>query len=677
MFNLTEIIEHFNQTHQKQIRLTKTWGLVYLQPQSLSFLNKCRQLIKESVYYASPFITQHRALRAALAKTQDLPASQALPRLKTIVQQLKTDELIRQRLDWEEHLQTLFNTETFWKQRFSQVGNNAGAKYQLKRLYQDWKQHQPFQYYSSQGLLFLLDVVVKYHYHFTQAHQELERKQQAWLASQRLPEPIAESYRHFLESQLNYLKALQNQVIEALLRRLKMAEQQNQVTCDDVSYLLVEQSQPLNLSLSLTLPKHQRTLDATTFNQIHRAIEKYGNPHHKNQLYRLAWYQYGEFSAAKDITLITISARRLLVPTKLIHLMPKKVRKPAWLFRDNKARFAFLEKQQALLAQLVLPLDFTPLSPNSLSTLHLTLKPFILRYQLLQTSLQSLEKQPTISWWPWRQKQWKRAWYKWLMQHFRKNQEAIREILNHFFYSMQNHNNELSQVIHYQSLQDSLVSIQHLIEQGPHSCTRLTFLLKQLLADLHTQTKKMTRDSNHTLSLIQNFKHDISIALDTYVKYCQEQRRAIPEARMADIDYLCQLLNTTYDFLPLRKGVMQRYQTMQRPPLAKLITSFDGSVLRLNLRAVLDNPNYSLNQVINQKNSLSDSALKDKEGTVDRQATFSGISDTTNTVLLTLEQQLAQIQTHIQVLINNRDNASSSTKPHDSVQSPSRFFKRS
>lgn len=86
-----------------------------------------------------------------------------------------------------------------------------------------------------------------------------------------------------------------------------------------------------------------------------------------------------------------------------------------------------------------------------------------------------------MRWWQWRQKRWEKAWYKWLMQHFLKNQEAIREILNHFFYQIQNHNNELSQAIYYPPLQDSLVSIQHLIEQGPHACTRLIFLLKQLL----------------------------------------------------------------------------------------------------------------------------------------------------------------------------------------------------
>ncbi|BBB14785.1 hypothetical protein RVIR1_10440 [Candidatus Rickettsiella viridis] len=690
MFNLTETITHFNQVYQKRIKLNKTWGLVYLHPKSLDFLNQCCRLIQESVYHASPFVTQRRALRATLAKTQDQSTSEALAALKTIVQQLKTDELVRQRLDWEEHLQTLFNTEIFWQQGFNQLESNLRAKLQLKQIYQDWKKHRPFQYYSAQGLLFLLNVIVHYQYHFTQAHEELERKQQAWLPSQRLPAPIAASYCQFLERKLNHLKVLQQQVLEVLLLRLKIAEHRKQVTCDDVSYALVEQSQRL-LSLSITLPKHQRTLDAATFNQIHRAIVQYGSPHHKNQLYGLAWYQYAEFSAAKDITLITISVHRLLAPTKLIHLIPKKVRKPAWLFRSNKTRFAFLERQQALLAQLLLPLDFTPLLPNSFSTIHVTLQPFILRYQLLQESLQSLEQQPALRWWQWRQKRWEKAWQKWLMHHFQKNQEDLREVLNHFFIHLQNHKGWLSQATCRQPLQDSLTTIQHLIEQGPYAahCTRLAFLLKHLSTQLHAKAEEIARERHRAASLTQNFKQDVSIALEAYVKYYHDQGQTIPEARMADIDYLRKLLNTTHDLLLLREGVMQRYQTMQRPPLAKLMTSLDGSALRQGLRIVLEHPKYRIEQftlavaslpsssqkVLYQGNNLSDFALRSKESIVDRQATASSIPDINNMALLTLEQQFTQVQTQIQQLMNNTDRTNLPLQSPDIVKNHARFFK--
>jgi hypothetical protein len=690
MFNLTETIQYFNQAYQTRIKLNKTWGLMYLQPQSLAFLNQCPQLIQDSVYYASPFSTQHRALRATLAKTQDLPVSETLPLLKTIVQQLKTDEHIRQRLDWEDRLRTLLNEETFWQQRFNQIENNPRVKHRLRQIYQDWKQHQPFQYHSSRGLLFLLDVVVEYQYHFTQAHQELERKQQAWLSSQRLPWLIAESYRRFLERELNQLKVLQQQMLEVLLLRLKIAEQRKQVTWDDVSYSLIEQGQQLNLPLFITLPKHQRTLDVTTFNQIHRAIEKYGNAHHKQQLYRLAWYHYTQFNAAKDITLVMVSGHRLLVPTALLHLLPKKARKPGWLFRSNQARLAFLEKQQALLAQLTFPVGFIPLSSNSPSTLNLTLKSFILRYQLLHASLQSLEQQPAARWWWWRQKHWEKAWNKWLMQQFRKNQENLYKALNHF---LQNHEDGLSQAIHHQPLQDSLIAIQHLIEQGHGTdrCPRLTFLIKHFLRQLQAKTEESAREKQRAVSLMQNFKQDLSTALEAYINYCHKQGRVIPEARVADIGYLRQLLNTTHDFLPLREGVRQRYQTMQRPQLAKLITSLDGSVLRYNLQAVLENPNYRVEQfkhavtvsrppsqeVLDQKNNLSDSALKNKESTVDRHATFSSISVTTNTILFTLEQQLAQMQTQLQSLMNNTNNTNPFLKSPDTVKNPSRFFKSS
>ncbi|MES2142598.1 MAG: hypothetical protein V4471_06950 [Pseudomonadota bacterium] len=80
-------------------------------------------------------------------------------------------------------------------------------------------------------------------------------------ARNRLPNAIAKEYRLFLEDQLNYLKKLQDQVLETLLLRLKIAEQQNQVTCDDVSYFLVKESQRLGFPFTASLPHYQMAIE--------------------------------------------------------------------------------------------------------------------------------------------------------------------------------------------------------------------------------------------------------------------------------------------------------------------------------------------------------------------------------------------------------------------------------
>lgn len=70
MFNLIEAIVNYNQTNQIKIKPNKTWGLAYLQSEGLAVLNNCEQLTEKSVYHASHFVTDRKALRMALARAK-------------------------------------------------------------------------------------------------------------------------------------------------------------------------------------------------------------------------------------------------------------------------------------------------------------------------------------------------------------------------------------------------------------------------------------------------------------------------------------------------------------------------------------------------------------------------------------------------------------------------------
>ncbi len=153
MFNLNETITAFNRIYDTKIKPNKTWGLVYLQPQSLAFLNQNMQLIQESVYYASPFVTDRKALRA-FARTKEPSLSESLPTLQNITQQLKADQSILQRLSWEENLSERLNNKDFWEERFNQADTHPRIQGYLMQLQAQWNTHQPFQYHSSQGLFF-------------------------------------------------------------------------------------------------------------------------------------------------------------------------------------------------------------------------------------------------------------------------------------------------------------------------------------------------------------------------------------------------------------------------------------------------------------------------------------------------------------------------------------------
>lgn len=633
MFNLNETITAYNQIHQTKIKTNKTWGLVYLHSKSLAFLNQCMQLIQGSVYYSSPFVTDRKSLRAAFARIKEQPLSQSLPTLQSIVQQLKTDQSILRRLNWEENLSALLNNKDFWEERFNQVDTQPLTQRYLKHLQEQWSTHQSFQYHSSQGLLFLLDVVCEYKHHFTRAHKELQSKQAAWLPFSRLPEAIAKEYYLFLEDQLNYLKKLQAQVLETLLLRLKVAEQQNQVTCDDVSYFLAQESQRLGFPFAASLPQHQITLDISTFNKIHRAIEKYGNAKQKKQLYQLAWYEYAEFNS-EDITLISVSQHHLLAPKALLKFLPIK----------------FLETQQALLAQLALPLQFAKLPLKAVPIEHPALRSLTARYQLLQQSLESLKQQPAIRWWQWQQKRWKKSWRAWLIEQFHKNQASLSDCLTDFYQQVQSREDLLSQAAYREKIQRIIQPIHAFIDNDPpeHQNTLLTTILERLSALLQEKAEKNNKETHFSSdALPHSFRHDLLTALKDYIRHYHSQGQTIPEERYPDFNHLWNLLMSSSDIVELREGFMQCYRAMQ-PAFFKLIPALDSSFLRRSLKAVLENPKYSMEQLKLAAPPQAEQTTYQETHTPPASSSLGDSQASQNS-----PEEIKQLETRIQQLIKN------------------------
>ena len=598
MFNLNRAITRFNRTHLKKIKLNESWNLVYLQPKALAFLNNSWQLIQKSKFYASPFVTNTSLLDAALVRLKEQSNSKALlPSLQDIALKLTEDRQLAQRLDWEKRLADCLNNETIWEQGFMQAENNPWRKSRLVQAHQQWKIHQAFQCHSSQGLLFLLEVVVEYQYHFTQALKELEEKQTAWFSFRSIPGAIAEDYRQFLRAQSNKFKVLEEQVIAALLLRLKVAEQEKQVTNDDVSYFLVQHCQ-LDLSFSLTcLPKHRMLRDTVTFKNMQRAIEKYGNTQQKKQLYQLAWYQYAEFSRAENMTIIKLSAQRLLIPNILLRFIVKKQYKPPWWFVNNSAHLQFLEAQQALLAQLSLPQNLAKRHLTSLSMRDPDLRLLMTRYQLLQQAFESLAQQPT-SWWQWQQKKWKKTWRQWLNRQLLSNQNNLQDLLANFYQQVKNRQDLLRQTEYCQKIQDIIQASQRLLDNdsAEHYYPLLIGRLEDLSVLLRNNAEKKIQ-TNYCSASMLCFRRDLSAVLDNYVQRYQDQGLAIPKKRTADVDFIREQLHTTKDIVELRENLSHHYRVMWRPRIPKKIPFFDRSVLRRGLRRILENPDYSPEQL--------------------------------------------------------------------------------
>ena len=412
MFDLLQNIQTFNQNQQRNINPSKTWGLAYLQSPYLSLLNDTLKLTQDSVYHASPFISDRKARYHQFNEAKTLPLMQALPLLTNLVQQLKTDHLLLKRLDWETWLRKTLQPQ-HWQTYYAQCTNMDEIKW-LIQCEQYWKIHQSFQYHSNRGLLFLLDLIIYLQKHFLKAYQELQQKQRYWPYFLRLPDQIAESYQSFLESKLAYLNAMKNNLLNSMVLRLAIVEQRANINDMDVSYFLAEKNQQLGFSqATLALPSFKITTDINSFNQLSMAIEKHGDFKQKKLLYRLKWYQLEQLQPQGELTLITLVNHRFLIPKALLSTKKKWFR----TLITHRSAFHYLKHHQATLVQLALSNLGHSTAPAALLFAHSDFYELVQSYQLLQKTV-ALSEKKSLAWWKWQQNFWHKRGHAWFRKKF-------------------------------------------------------------------------------------------------------------------------------------------------------------------------------------------------------------------------------------------------------------------
>lgn len=469
MFNLNDTITRFNQIHRKKIKLNENWGLFYLQPEGLALLNNNTRVIRNSAGNYPAFTTNDKGQHKTSVETKSQSVQEKTPDNQSDIQKLNAIQVAFQRKNWEGRFLATLNDDQVWFNFEEQIkSKDESFKQHFRQMHQNWNIHKPFQYHSSKGLLYLLNMIIEYQYHFSQADQELQQKKQTWIPFARIPPFIAEEYESFLKKELKKFELFHKQVLDALLLRLKTVQQQGLVTCDDVSYTLALQSEWINF-INFILPEYRTVLDTNTFNDMQRAIEKHGDESHISQLYQLAWYQDKNVGNSHELTTVTMSGSRFLTPNALLVFMSKKNKKWFWFSWNNNVVLQFLEKQQALLAQLSLQ----PVHDRSILKPIYTVYPELLtlstQYQLLQRSRCSL-KQQHLYWWQWEKKFWKKVWQEWLGQQLDTKQTSLLNKLNETFKKAQECEFQLQNVKFRSQVQVILGTIQALINEGVSTC---------------------------------------------------------------------------------------------------------------------------------------------------------------------------------------------------------------
>jgi hypothetical protein len=100
--------------------------------------------------------------------------------------------------------------------------------------------------------------------------------------------------------------------------------------------------------------------------------------------------------------------------------------------------------------------------------------------------------------------------------------------------------------------------------------------------------------------LIEEYRKNVTIALEKYIKYCNDKHIGIPDHRCADLEYYKELLNNKeIKVLQLRKAFIKRYEQMTVNAVASRIKFFDFSALRYYLKEILFSPRYSKERLRN------------------------------------------------------------------------------
>jgi hypothetical protein len=343
---------------------------------------------------------------------------------------IKNEQPLVQAYQWEQQVKGFLNKAETWN-RFFALPKTDQENEQLQQLNQAWQQHQPFQWHSSSGLIFLLYMIVEYQRHFAAALRELQKKQKKFFKFSRIPEEIARAYEQFLTQQIICLRQLHTVVIDAMLLRLKAASDQQDVTDDHVpSYIIrgLQRTHCLRPTYPVLRPNNH--LDFFIFNQLHQAIESRGNLEQKQKLYQLNWYQ-----PVAGMGIVSVNSTRLLAPTSLTQFVPQKVRWPTWLFSD-KACLDFFETRRQFFADVTFSTANRHYKLASLSLTHPFIQKMLTHYQLAKEEEKTIEEEK-IPWWQFNRKKLQQTWQPQLSAYLKGMQDNFIAWIDHLYEATQ------------------------------------------------------------------------------------------------------------------------------------------------------------------------------------------------------------------------------------------------
>lgn len=244
---------------------------------------------------------------------------------------------------WYVEQNNRLKSDILWQQ-FAQL---CLSNKQLNKLYNlkfFWQQQERFSYYTSNAIVEISKKILPVFEHYLDLIKlELETKKN------KLPFHIRKQIQDYIINLTQALSQEKNDLIQAMLARLKVASYNQNVYFDDVTLHTAWQLSELQVLKHINgLPQYPRCgLDADTFNYFHQFIYSNGDTTQRKSLLQLNWFKTDE-----NYLVLDDNDQCLIVPQNMKFSFRANILER--LFNVNDAKRFFKDKF-AFICQLRLP----------------------------------------------------------------------------------------------------------------------------------------------------------------------------------------------------------------------------------------------------------------------------------------------------------------------------------
>ena len=276
--------------------------------------------------------------------------------ISTIAKQLTNDEIIAITYYGYEERVNIFNNEQEWRKWRANLATDKERR-ELDNLRLNWQAQAKFAMYSSDALIEAVAILNKLEEHFIAALEEFKE------LGHRMLEEQQKNYFNYLADFKRTIDAEKKILSHAMLARLQLACNNAAATYDDViletEKCLGKLGIQLETQFPIKMPRHKLT--DITIKYFYSYIQTNGDDNVKNGLKALKWFD--EKNSSLKLVPIQSDSNIQFVPQSLSKYVPKKPRKPAWIFIGHNKRHEFFQNQSQSLLDLA-ALSTLPIEVN-------------------------------------------------------------------------------------------------------------------------------------------------------------------------------------------------------------------------------------------------------------------------------------------------------------------------